>query len=95
MSVTRVENPLMQGVAIAANLRCGGTEGENDHPLGAVALYPSDQPGKFTISLPADVTELVARGKGPSRLFVHLQSPVAKKALTQPLKVTLGETRWR
>jgi hypothetical protein len=93
--VTGVENPSMQGVAIAVHLRCNGLEGRGDHPVGAVALYPSDHPGKFTISLPAKVTELVARCKGPARLLVHLQSPVAKKPLIEPLKVTLGEPRWR
>ena len=78
LSVTGVENPSMQGVAIAVDLRCNGPEGLGDHPLGAIALYPSNQPGKFTILLPAEVTELIARGR-------------RRREIARPLAISRGQ----
>jgi hypothetical protein len=95
LAVTGVENPSMQGVAIALRLRLNTPAGRIERALGAVALFPSNQPGNFTISLPAKVANLVAHAAGPVRLLVHLQSPTAGRMLIEPLKVSLAQPRWR
>lgn len=93
LNVTGVENPSMQGVAIG--LRLSSPSGSLEHALGAVALFPPNQPGQFTVSIPPELAKLLAGGAVPQRLHLHLQAPIAGQALIEPLQVSVAQPHWR
>jgi hypothetical protein len=95
ISVVRVANPSRQGVTIVVGLRWTGPQGTVDSPVGAVGLYPSDQPATFLVPLPSDARALLARKNGSARLVIRLQSPVPSQPLAEPLQVVFGDPAWR
>jgi hypothetical protein len=95
LNVTAVENPSMQGVAIGIRLLLSAPGGSLEHTLGAVALFPPNRPGQFTVSIPDETARLIAGGAVPQRLLLHLQSPIVRQTLIEPLKVSLAQAHWR
>src|SRR5262249_52338725 len=93
--VVRVENPSKQGVSIASALRAQGPGTEAAaRTLGTVTLYPSDQPGAFTVTLPPEARADLARAAA-ARVTLTLQSAVTGRPLAAPLAVVVATPSWR
>jgi hypothetical protein len=90
LPIVSVENPSKQGIAVHVTLRGTGLAGSVESVIGTVALYPSDQPGTFTLSIPADAKEQLAQKSSSMRVHVELGSPVTDRPLVPPLSITIG-----
>jgi hypothetical protein len=93
-TVSEVRNPAGSAIRITVSLRMQDDTTRSVH-LGAVALFPVDQGGTFSLRLPPEASELLAR---PRRTPVQLQvtlvaEPPPPNGATEPALV-IGQFKW-
>jgi hypothetical protein len=95
LSITRIDNPSLQGFSVHALVAWIGADGgTQQQDLGTVTPFPSDQPGTFMLSVPAAAKLLLVRKDGSLRLRLSLVPITPTRPLVEPLKVTFGDPVW-
>jgi hypothetical protein len=61
LDIRAIDNPSGQGLAIGVAVEATGTPARRAN-IGTVSPYPGNQPGVFTLPLPASATQLVRHG---------------------------------
>jgi hypothetical protein len=95
LTITAIDNPGSQGFSLAASAVWTGGGASVEEVIGAVTPYPSNVGGSYALGVPDAARKVLSRTGGQLGLRLSLQPISADRALSEPLRVTLGDPAWR
>lgn len=95
LTVAAIDNPAAIAFSVAVAVAWRGDGAPIEVALGSVTPFPADRPGTFLISIAEPARALLVRKDGRLTARVELQPIAADRPLAEPLRVSLGELRWR
>jgi hypothetical protein len=95
LTIAAIDNPSAIAFSVAVRVAWRGDGAPIDAALGSVTPFPATRPGTFLISIGEPARTLLVRKDGRLTARVELQPVAADRPLAEPLRVSLGELRWR
>jgi hypothetical protein len=89
VDVTQIDNPSHQAFTIAVFF-VSPSPAPAQTPVGAVAPFPPDQPGRLSLLVPPAVQAAIAASPAPARFRLVLQPVATDRSLVAPLQATVA-----